>query len=62
MKTHINFGYNFDLGFEAYPALANYFEKYPDANRTISKRLTKKIKTNMNSIDYSWDNIFLPLK
>lgn len=56
-EDKIDFYYNLDLGFEAYPALVKYFNKHPNANRDVREELDYKINNHMNNLKFNWKEI-----
>lgn len=53
----IDFYYNLGLGFEAYPALVNYFENHPNANISVREELDYKINNHMDDLEFNWKEI-----
>jgi len=55
-KSKIDFYYNLDLGYEAYPALLTYFEKHPDSDRNIYEMLDYRILNHTSRFNNNWKN------
>ena len=53
----IDFYYNLELGFEAYPALINYFNSHPKANIPVYEQLDYKINSHMKDLEFNWKDI-----
>jgi hypothetical protein len=56
-QNQIDFYYNLNLGFEAYPALIDYFKKHPKANIPVYEKLDYKITTHMEGLQFNWKEI-----
>ena len=55
-KSKIDFYYNLDLGYEAYPALLSYFEKHPNSNQNVYEMLDYRILNHKSRFINNWKN------